>query len=52
MMTPNPLQNRIIQRLNTVLQWMGRHHTVEQSLKSIELLQKMKIDNFSIDLIF
>lgn len=48
--------NRIslgIQSLNdTVLQWMGRHHTVEQSLKSIELLQKMKIDNFSIDLIF
>jgi oxygen-independent coproporphyrinogen-3 oxidase len=48
--------NRIslgIQSLNdAVLQWMGRHHTVEQSLKSIELLQKMKIDNFSIDLIF
>jgi len=48
--------NRIslgIQSLNDkVLQWMGRYHTVEQSLQSIELLQKIGIDNFSIDIIF
>lgn len=48
--------NRIslgVQSLNNkVLQWMGRKHTSEQSIQSIQLIKKSGIENFSVDLIF
>ncbi|GIV27216.1 MAG: coproporphyrinogen III oxidase [Bacteroidia bacterium] len=48
--------NRIslgIQSLNDgVLKWMGRHHTAEQSVKSIQSILQAGFENFSIDFIF
>jgi oxygen-independent coproporphyrinogen-3 oxidase len=48
--------NRIslgVQSLNDgVLKWMGRHHSVEQSIQSIKCIEKSGIENFSVDIIF
>jgi oxygen-independent coproporphyrinogen-3 oxidase len=48
--------NRIslgVQSLNDkVLQWMGRKHSAEQSLKSLKILDQVGIENFSVDIIF
>lgn len=48
--------NRIslgIQSLNNnVLKWMGRNHTAEQAIQSIQYIVQSKIENFSIDVIF
>ncbi len=48
--------NRIslgIQSLNDeVLKWMGRKHSVNQSIQSIKDIQKIGFDNFSVDIIW
>jgi oxygen-independent coproporphyrinogen-3 oxidase len=48
--------NRIslgVQSLNDkVLQWMGRKHSAEQSLRSLKILDQVGIENFSVDIIF
>ncbi|HPQ08925.1 MAG TPA: radical SAM family heme chaperone HemW [Bacteroidia bacterium] len=48
--------NRIslgMQSLNDkVLQWMGRKHSAEQSLRSLKILDQVGIENFSVDIIF